>query len=373
MIVGKIMFQINDSIVNLKEDDIADNLLYYKYNINHLLSLIQKNVAQDDTRYISAYRSFEGEVFENYMYEKLLIYAQKEPKIEKFLLKGHHQNRKYNHANTLSISEHSQIIYRTKTREINEFDAMMFTKNKLYFVEITLVKSVAKLKKRLRKKKALLEAIFPDYEIKALIVLNEGVMGVKQLPKYCTVWITKQFCAKNILAHLIDKKQQPKQPKHCFTDKKFVEVYRLKIFPFRYYNVLFWLTKMIRSKQSCLIDINFLLEIKTQRYHDLFGKIYLGYMKSLEFQKLYNFDLKDDQDIIVALEKKHDNSFVISYYIQYSRKKLDYISFNKENIIQIEKKDPYGITVTEVYHITKMINSTYLLNQNDISSILTLL
>ena len=62
---------------------------------------------------------------------------------------------------------------------------MFITKsNELYFVEMTLVKSVLKLRKRLRKKKALLEIIFPDYEIKALIILNEGATGTKQFPSY---------------------------------------------------------------------------------------------------------------------------------------------------------------------------------------------
>jgi len=112
---GMQMLEVNDSIINLNKQEIADNLLYYNYNIKHLLSLIKMKISED----------------------------------EKFILKGPHQNRKYNHNNTLSISEQSQIVYRTKTREISEFDAMMFTKNDLYFVEITLVKSVAKLKKRL--------------------------------------------------------------------------------------------------------------------------------------------------------------------------------------------------------------------------------
>ncbi|MEA1983298.1 MAG: hypothetical protein U9N39_07130, partial [Campylobacterota bacterium] len=152
------MINISKSIRNLDNIDIQDNLFHYEYNTKHLLSLIAKGIEEDDPLYLSSYRSFEGEVFENFVYEKLLRYAQKSDEIEKFVLKGFHQNKCKAYANTLSISEKEQIVYRTKSREISEFDAMFVTKNnELYFVEMTLVKSVLKLRRRLRKKKALLE------------------------------------------------------------------------------------------------------------------------------------------------------------------------------------------------------------------------
>ncbi len=157
------MFEISTSIKNLDNIDIADNLFHYDYNTKHLLSLIAKGLEVDDPVYMSSFRSFEGEAFENFVYEKLLRYAQKDDNITKFVLKGFHQNRHRAYANTLSISEKEQIVYRTKSREISEFDAMFITKdNELYFVEMTLVKNVLKLRKRLRKKKALLEIIFPN-------------------------------------------------------------------------------------------------------------------------------------------------------------------------------------------------------------------
>ncbi|MCK4874388.1 MAG: hypothetical protein KAS26_00940, partial [Sulfurimonas sp.] len=173
------MLDISKSIKTLDDSDISDNLLHYDYNVKHLLSLLAKGIDRDDPLFLSSYRSFEGEVFENFVYEKLLRYAQQNDDVDKFILKGFHQNRYKAHANTLSISEKQQMVYRTKSREISEFDAMLITKDKeLYFVEMTLVKSVLKLRKRLRKKKALLEIIFPDYKIKSLIILNEGATGV---------------------------------------------------------------------------------------------------------------------------------------------------------------------------------------------------
>ncbi|SFV75183.1 hypothetical protein MNB_SM-3-899 [hydrothermal vent metagenome] len=86
------MIDITKSIQSLDTSDISDNLLHYKYNVSHLLSLIDKDIEKDDPLYISSYRSFEGEVYENFLYEKLLRYAQENDFIDKFVLKGFHQN-----------------------------------------------------------------------------------------------------------------------------------------------------------------------------------------------------------------------------------------------------------------------------------------
>ena len=367
------MLEATQSILNLLEDDIDDNVLYYDYNTKHLFSLIRSGISEDDGRYLSSFRSFEGEVFENYMYEKLLAYVVIQDEVEKFVLKGHHQNKDKALANTLSISEKAQIVYRTKSREIGEFDALIFTKTELYFVEMTLVKSVIKLKKRLRKKKALLETIFPQYEIKSLIILNEGVTGVKQLPAYCKVWITKPFSSQKVLDYLKDTKAYIKKPKKIIESKKLVEAESLRVTPFKYYNILSWITKSLRQNRAYLINMKFLLDPLTQRYHDLYTKIYLGYMNASEFKKIVSIDINEDQKVVVALEKKHSDEIVLTYYIQYSRKKLDYISFSDDSNLNIERKDPFGITVTEVYHITKMMDEYYVLSANNIKTIKKLL
>jgi len=228
------MLDISNSIKILDDSDISDNLFHYEYNTKHLLSLIDSEIDREDPVYLSSYRSFEGEVFENFIYEKLLRYALNCNEIEKFILKGFHQNKEKAYANTLSISEKQQIVYRTKSREISEFDAIFITKDKeLYFVEITLVKSVLKLRKRLRKKKALLELIFPEHTVKALIILNEGATGTKQFPFYCKVWFTNEFSAKHILDYIIDKTQKKLKPKEILSSSKFIEAHMLKLYPFR--------------------------------------------------------------------------------------------------------------------------------------------
>jgi hypothetical protein len=370
------LLKISKSIKTLDESDIGDNLLHYDYNVKYLLSLIRKGISQDDQHFLSSYRSFEGEVFENFVYEKLLIYAAENDNIEKFVLKGFHQDKIKSHANTLSISEKQQIVYRTKSREISEFDAMLITKDKeLYFVEMTLVKSVLKLRKRLRKKKALLEIIFPNYEIKALIILNEGATGVRQLPSYCTVWLTEEFSAKGVLDYIVDTDARKLLPKKRIKSDKMIEAHVLKLYPFRYYNTISWITKTIRSHKKYVLDMNFLMSQKVQRYHDLYNKFYIGYVDASEVREELNLDksLEDDHRVIVAIEKKHSDEITLTYYIQQTRKILYLYSYDDNNKIIREKKDPYGITITEVYHISKMMDEKYKLNASNLATIKKLL
>jgi len=375
------MLDISKSIKVLDDNDISDNILHYEYNTKHLLSLIEKGIDKDDPLYLSSFRSFEGEVFENFIYEKLLRYAQNNDDIVKFVLKGYHQNRFKSLPNTLSISEKQQIVYRTKSREISEFDAMFITKNnELYFVEMTLVKSVLKLRKRLRKKKALLEIVFPNYEIKALIILNDGATGVKQFPDYCKIWFTEEFSAQKVLDYIIlnknIKKDKTLQPKDKIKSKKMVEAHSLKLHPFRYYNTMSWITKILRSHKKYILDMNFLYNHKIQRYHNLYNKFYIGFLHVGDVQKLLSLDLSEydsSQRVVVALEKKHTDEIVLTYYIQLNRKTLYLYSFNDEGVLSKEKKDPYGITVTEVFHMNKMMDESYLLTFGNLKVIKRLL
>jgi len=370
------MLKISKSIKELSRDDIADNLFHYDYNTKHLLSIIRKGVAEDDPSYLSSYRSFEGEVYENFLYEKLLRYAETNEDIEKFVLKGFHQNRHKAYANTLSISEKEQIVYRTKSREISEFDAMFLTKNnELYFVEMTLVKSVLKLRRRLRKKKALLEIIFPNYEIKALIILNEGAIGTKQFPDYCNVWFTQEFSAAEILEYIRAKEKRQLLPKVKIKSKKMIEAHTLKLHPFRYYNTMSWITKTLRSHKKHILDMSFLMNDKIQRYQDLYNKFYIGYIdiESVRDMLQLKDEYKKDQRVVIAIEKKHSDEIVLTYYIQTARKNLYLYSFDDDGKLSREKKDPYGITVTEVFHISKQMDEKYTLDMSNIKTIKKLL
>ncbi len=369
------MLEISNSIKTLDDGDIGDNLLHYDYNVKHLLSLIDKGIDREDPLFLSSYRSFEGEVFENFIYEKLLRYAVENDNVHQFVLKGFHQDRFKAYPNKLSISEKQQIVYRTKSREISEFDAMLVTKDKeLYFVEMTLVKSVLKLRKRLRKKKALLEIIFPDYEIKALIILNSGATGVNQFPDYCKVWFTDEFSCKNVLDYITDKNPRKLLPKEKVKSNKMIGAHELKNYQFRYYNTMSWITRTIRSHKKHILDMNFLMSEKVQRYHDLYNKFYIGYITAGEVRNQLNLDNKidDEHRVVVAIEKKHSDEIVVTYYVQLTRKTLYLYSIDEDKVSK-EKKDPYGITVTEVYHINKMMDDSYALNNSNIKTIKKLL
>jgi len=366
---------MSESIRLLETGDIADNLYHYDYNTKHLLSLLAKNIQVDDPAYMSSFRSFEGEVFENFIYEKLLRYAQDNDYIDKFVLKGFHQNKHKAFANTLSISEKEQIVYRTKSREISEFDAMFITvKNELYFVEMTLVKSVLKLRRRLRKKKALLEIAFPNYVIKALIILNDGATGAKQFPDFCKVWFTKEFSAGDVLDQIIAKNKRQLTPKDIISGGCMIEAHELKLHPFRYYNTMSWITKTIRSNKKHILDMSFLMNFKVQRYHNLYNKFYVGYLNIEDAKSLLKLDgeYPDTQRVMVALEKKHSDEIVLTYYIQTGRKKL-YLYTIENGKITKEKKDPYGITVTEVFHINKQMDNSYEMNLTHIGVVKKLL
>ena len=369
------MLEISNSMKTLDESDIGDNLLYYDYNVKHLLSLIKKDIDRDDPLFLSSYRSFEGEVFENYLYEKLLRYAETNDEIAEFVLKGFHQNKIKAYANTLSISEKQQIVYRTKSREISEFDAMLVTKDKeLYFVEMTLVKNVLKLRKRLRKKKALLEIIFPDYTIKALIILNVGATGAKQFPDYCKVWFTNEFSAMHVLEYIIAKNKRKLLPIEKIKSSKMIEAHTLKNYQFRYYNTMSWITKNMRAHKKHILDMNFLMSEKVQRYQDLYNKFYVGFVDARDVRAQLSLDDKcaDDHRVVVAIEKKHSDEIVVTYYVQYTRKSLFLYSID-DNKVSKEKKDPYGITVTEVFHISKMMDDSYKLSCSNIKMIKKLL
>ena len=106
-----------------------------------------------------------------------------------------------------------------------------------------------------------------------------------------------------------------------------------------------------------------------------YNKFYIGYMNINDAKELLSLEdnYNEDQRVVVALEKKHSNEIVLTYYIQFARKNLYLYSFSDEGNLSKEKKDPYGITVTEVYHINKMMDDSYALSMSNINTMNKLL
>jgi len=135
-----------------------------------------------------------------------------------------------------------------------------------------------------------------------------------------------------------------------------------------------WITKTIRSHKKHILDMSFLMNFKVQRYHDLYNKFYVGYLNVENAKKMLKLEgeYTDTQRVMVALEKKHSDEIVLTYYIQTGRKKL-YLYTIENGKITKEKKDPYGITVTEVFHINKQMDNSYEMNLTHIGVVKKLL
>lgn len=313
----------------------------------------------EDESYISAYRSFEGEVYENYIYEKLLRYAANEPSIKRFIIKGPHKHRTHAKSDALSVSWKGQIIYRARHKEIGEFDGLLFTDKELYFVEMTLVKSVSNLKKRLRKKRALLEVLFPRYKVKALLVLNEGATGTSELPPYASVWFTKPYNARHIFERL--SSGSPRSPMVKIESQKIAHADDLKIAAFKYYSTLTWMIKSLRGKDP--LDWEFFRRSGTQRYHDIFTKVYVGYLSLEDFDTIVpglSFENSNASRAVVAIEKDHSGGYFLTYFIRHAGKKLDNVTV-VNGVAKITKKDPLGITLTEMNHLDRVMKDDFFL------------
>lgn len=365
------MLTINETVIPEGDAELGDNLLYYDYNIDHLLSLEAKGLSSEDEGYISAFRSFEGEVYENFIYEKLLRYAANEPRIKQFIIKGPHKHRTRAQSNALSVSWKGQIIYRARHKEIGEFDGLLFTDKELYFVEMTLVKSVSNLKKRLRKKRALLEVLFPRYQVKALLVLNEGATGTSDLPPYASVWLTKPYSARHILDKL--SSNAPRAPMIRIESSKIAHAEELKISSFKYYATLSWMLRSLRGRDP--IDIDFFRRPATQRYHDIYTKVYVGFLSVEDFKTLAP-DLKWDNSnasrVVVAIEKDHSGGYFLTYFIRHGAKKLDNVNLAPLGS-KVMKKDPFGITLTEMNHLDKVMDESFRLTLDQHARLETLL
>ena len=126
----------------------------------------------------------------------------------------------------------------------------------------------------------------------------------------------------------------------------------------------------MRGKKNSVIDLQFLKHPDVIRYHNLFTKIYIGYMETEEFRRMFPTVPPSQADkVFVALEKEHTDELTLTYFLRHSRKRLDNITVNRKGEVGIAKKDPFGITVTEVAHISKMLKPSLKLTIKDIEAI----
>lgn len=367
-------FTITDKIKNLEIEDIKENLFHYSYDNKSLKALVKNNTSKEDLSYISAYSSFKGEIYENIVYELLLQYALTQDEITRFVLKGPYQDKENLYIKSgLLIDRSSQIVYKSAYKDISEFDALFFTKDSVYFVEMSTSKKTSSLNKRLTKKYALLKMIFPTLIIKALIVVTVGSTGLKNFPEYATIWITKDLEDEELIEKIIFAKkvkndvQTLKAPKNS----KYIEALKVKYKKFQYFPTLEWILNKSRENPKFTVDLKFFSSPKLGLFFDIYTKLYIGFINTDEFLTLYpEFDLKIKSDrIIVTIEKVNQTQLDIVYYAKETNGKLKRVRL-EENNISIKDKELDGFTNAEVRFFMKILEDKHHLNVENIYHIL---
>ncbi|RXJ97396.1 hypothetical protein CRV00_00745 [Malaciobacter molluscorum] len=364
-------FKITEEIKKLDLTNIRTNLFHYKFDNRYLKKLYDtEGNLKHDCKEDLQYHSFKGEIFENIIYEHLLRYVQDKDEVKRFILKGPHQNKNnIFKKNGLLIDKGAQIVYKSVYKDISEFDALFFTKDSLYFVEMSKSKKTANLNKRLFKKSALLKILFPSFNIKALIVLTEGSTGISRFPDYCTIWITKDFNDDEILKDLILKKHS-NVPLIPYNDKKYIEAVNVNYKKFSYYQTLEWILQKSRAHKNHAVDLCFFKSKKLSLYFDVFTKLYIGFVYLKDFKVLvpsYCEKVKDNK-VIVSIEKINQKKFELVYYARQADHKLKRIALTN-NKLSIETKDPEGFTNKETKFITKIFKPEHRLLIKNINAI----
>ena len=366
-------FNITEKIKNLDIHDIQENLFHYSYDSKSLKSLFRNNISNDDPAYISSYSSFRGEVYENVVYELLLQYAYSEDLITRFVLKGPYQDKENTFIKSgLLIDRSSQIVYKSAYKDISEFDALFFTKDSVYFVEMSTSKKTASLNKRLVKKYALLKMIFPTLIIRALIIVTEGSIGLKNFPDYATVWVTKELDDDNLIKRIIFAKKTRKNlaTLRAQRHKKYIETYRVKYTKFQYFPTLEWILNQSRANPKFVVDLKFFSSAKLGLFFDIYTKLYIGYISTEDFLILYpEFNLKIRTNrIIVTIEKVNQTQLDVVYYAKEENGKLKRIRL-QENDVSIKDKELDGFTNAEVRFFMKILTQKHVLNVKNINHI----
>jgi predicted RNA-binding protein len=369
-----LQFTINEKIKQLNIEDIKENLFHYSYDSKSLKALVRNNTSKEDLSYISAYSSFKGEVYENIVYELLLQYSLTQDEITRFVLKGPYQDKENLYIKSgLLIDRSSQIVYKSAYKDISEFDAMFFTKDSVYFVEMSTSKKTSSLNKRLTKKYALLKMIFPTLIIKALIVVTVGSTGLKNFPEYATIWITNDLEDEELIEKIIfaKKVKNDVQTLKAPTNSKYIEAYKVKYKKFQYFPTLEWILNKSRENPKFPVDLKFFSSPKLGLYFDIFTKLYIGFINTDEFLVLYpEFELKIRFDrIIVTIEKVNQTQLDIVYYAKETNGKLKRVRL-EENSISIKDKELDGFTNAEVRFFMKILEDKHHLSVENINHIL---
>jgi hypothetical protein len=88
-------------------------------------------------------------------------------------------------------------------------------------------------------------------------------------------------------------------------------------------------------------------------------------MDKRDFERMYPDVPNVTDKVVVSIEKDHTGALLLTYFMQHSRKKLDNVIIKNEKAT-VAKKDPYGISVTEVFHVLRIMDESYRLSIKNI-------
>ncbi len=335
-------------------DDLGDNLYHGEYNTKFLAKLHDRGADPESPEWRSAYRSFEGEVFEVFVYERLLRYVKTQSAVKHIITKQVPKKYDSKPQTALMLNRKGQIVYRSRFKDLSEFDALIFTDKRLYFVEMTLVPSVADLRRRIPKKRALLQLLFPHLDIRPMLVVSKGAAGISTLPEYCSVWQSAGIDARPIFDWIVGNRQEKRTRLKNEDHEKMILPDDLTVRTFKYYDTLTWIYHSLQGKDGNPINLTFYRSAKFKRFHDLFTKIYIGTISAADFQSLYPEAQVTEPFIYVSIEKEPLGDAFLTYFHFQNKKNL--INFRiKDGKATVTKKDPMGITVTELTHLKRIV------------------
>ncbi|RXK07983.1 hypothetical protein [Halarcobacter bivalviorum] len=360
--------KISQDIKNLNFSKIEENLFYYRYDLRNIKPLLKSNEHDESIENLATFNSFRGEVYENIIYELLLQYAVENESIKEFVLKGPHQNRIDKEYKTgLMIDRSLQIVYKSNYKDISEFDALFFTEDALYFVEMSTSKKTVSLNKRLDKKYALLKLLFPHLHIRALIILTEGTVGLRRFPSYCTIWITKDLEDIDFLKKIVFNRKK-NGFKTSFNSSKFIEAYTIEHKKFIYFQTLEWILRRSRQAKDFIVDFSFLKSKKLMNYFDIYTKLYIGFLTNEEFKELVPSYDAEILNVCVTIEKINSTDFDIIYYVKNVNGKLRRVRLTKKET-SIKEKELDGFTNAEVRFMKYLIEDKYYLTLDEVKQI----
>ncbi|MDZ7818355.1 MAG: hypothetical protein U5K55_06945 [Aliarcobacter sp.] len=215
--------------------------------------------------------------------------------------------------------------------------------------------------------------IFPTLNIKALIVVTKGSVGLKNFPPYATIWLTNDLEDEELIEKIIfaKKVKNDVQTLKAPRNSKFIEALKVKYKKFQYFPTLEWILNKSRENPKFPVDLKFFSSAKLGLYFDIFTKLYIGYLTTEEFLTFYedfNLKIKNNQ-IIVTIEKVNQTQLDIVYYAKETNGKLKRIRI-EENNISVKDKELDGFTNAEVRFFMKVLEEKHHLTVDNIKHIL---